>query len=96
MMLKFELDFHPASEEPTKPGDYLLYNQCDGYHVVEAHFYDDGEFDGFYFFASAKPVSADFYRAWALLPDSVKTMYDAFAKKDEDAPAYPAAQQEEG
>lgn len=81
--MKFDLDFRPASETPTVPGDYLLYNQCDGYHVVEARFYDDGEFDDFYVFASSCPVSRNFYRAWALLPDAVKTMHGIFARKDE-------------
>lgn len=83
--MKFELDFRPASEMPKQPGDYLLYNQCDGYHIAEAHF-DDGEFDAFYSFACAHRYSKDFYCAWALLPDSVKTMHDAFAKKDAAAP----------
>lgn len=78
---KFELDFRPASEDPTTPGDYLLYNQCDGYHVVEAWF-TDGEFVGFWPFAASKPVSKDFYRAWALLPDSTNTMFVAFGKKE--------------
>lgn len=36
--MDFNLNFRPASETPTEPGDYLLYNQCDGYHVVEAWF----------------------------------------------------------
>jgi hypothetical protein len=84
--MKFDLDFRPASEVPTQPGDYLLYNQCDDYHVVEAWFDEDGEFEGFWFFAAAQPVSKDFYRAWALLPDAVKTLYDVFAKKDAPQP----------
>lgn len=78
--MKFELDFRPASETPTEPGDYLLYNQCDGYHVVEAWF-EEGQFLGFYSFASTSPYDTDFYCAWALLPDTIKTLYDAFAKK---------------
>ena len=80
--MKFDLDFRPASETPTKPGNYLLYNQCDGYHVVEAWFSEDGEFEGFWFFAASRPVSKDFYCAWARLPDAAKTLHDVFAKKD--------------
>lgn len=79
--MKFDLDFHPASEEPTQPGDYLLYNQCDGYHIAEAWF-DDGCFTCFHHWSHGV-VPKNFYRAWALLPDSVKTMYDLFAKKPE-------------
>lgn len=78
--MNFELKFRPSSEAPTERGDYLLYNQCDGYHVAEGRF-DEGEFTGFHFFADPNPISEDFYCAWALLPDGVKTMYDAFAKK---------------
>lgn len=77
--MKFDLDFRPASETPTERGDYLLYNQCDGYHIAEAWF-DDGEFVGFYFHAQGF-ASPNFYRAWALLPDTAKTLYDVFAKK---------------
>lgn len=81
-MPTFDLKFHPASDKPTEPGDYLLYNQCDGYHVAKAWFGDNGEFVGFWFFAASRPIPEDFYCAWALLPDGVKTMYDAFAKKE--------------
>jgi hypothetical protein len=80
MKLNFDLEFHQASEEPTEPGDYLLYNQCDGYHVAEAWF-PEGEFCGFYFWPHDH-VSPNFYCAWAKLPDTVKTLYDVFAKKD--------------
>jgi len=77
--MKFELDFRPVSETPTERGSYLLYNQCDGYHIAEAWFID-GEFITFAWFADG-PVDKDFYCAWALLPDGTKTLYDAFAKK---------------
>lgn len=76
---KFDLNFFISSERPTEPGDYLIYNQCDGYHVAEAWF-DEGEFQGFYFHAQGF-ASPDFYCAWAKLPDSVRTMYDLFAKE---------------
>ena len=79
--MKFDLDFRPVSEEPTEPGDYLLYNQCDGYHIAEAHF-DDDEFDAFYSFACTCRYGTDFYRAWAKLPDTIKTLYELFAKKE--------------
>jgi hypothetical protein len=80
--MKFNLDFHPASDEPTDPGDYLLFNQCDGYHIAEAWFEENGEFISFAWFAGGL-VSKSFYRAWALLPDTVKTLYDVFAEKKE-------------
>jgi hypothetical protein len=78
--MKFELDFRPASETPTEPGDYIIYNQCDGYHIVEAWF-EGGIFLSFAVFAG-EIVSKSFYRAWAKLPESHTTMYAAFAKKD--------------
>lgn len=80
-VLLCSLEFHPASETPTTEGQYLIYNQCDGLHIVHADF--DGEgFVGF------KPwmeihVSDDFYCAWALLPESSTTLFDAFAENDE-------------
>jgi len=77
--MNFDLKFHPSSEKPTERGDYLLYNQCDGYHIAEARFYD-GEFFSFAWFADGL-IDKDFYCAWALLPDGTKTLYDAFAKK---------------
>ncbi len=81
MIHNFNLIWHPVGEEPDSPGDYILYNQCDGYHIVEGHFYaDTGEFDEFRFFAGPS-VTKDFYRAWAKLPEGHTTMYDLFAKK---------------
>lgn len=75
----WSLDFRPASERPTEQGDYILYNQCDGYHIVEAWF-DDGEFSDFWVFAASKPISKDFYCAWAKLPDTLKDLYPKFAR----------------
>lgn len=77
--MKFDLEFLPNTQTPTEPGDYVLYNQCDGYHIVEASFADDGAFEGFYFFGG-RTVGDDFYRAWAKLPESHTTMFDAFGR----------------
>lgn len=82
-MNKFELEFHPVSEEPTEPGDYVIYNQCDGLHIVEAWF-DGGEFIDFWEFAAPHAVGRDFYRAWAKLPDSME-LYKVFSRDAEDA-----------
>jgi hypothetical protein len=80
---QFRLDFHDASQTPTERGAYLLYNQCDGYHLAD--FWDgkgeQWEIDpGFRFWASADIVTPDFYCAWAKLPDTVSTMYHLFAR----------------
>lgn len=86
-MLTFDLKFHSASCTPTVKGDYLLYNQDHGYIPTKANF-EDGEFLGF-FWPSGRMVGVDFYCAWTLLPDSAKTMYSAFAKKDHEPAAAP-------
>lgn len=78
--MRCDLEFFPANVEPTEEGDYLLFNQCDGYHIVEAWIVD-GVFAGFYFFANPQPVSREFYRAWAKLP-CTQRMFEAFAKKN--------------
>ncbi len=75
--MKLDLDFRPVSEDPTEEGDYVIYNQCDGYHIVESHF-EDGEFVDFYFWPF-KPVGKDFYRAWAKLPEA-SALYGEFSR----------------
>lgn len=77
--MNFELNFRPGQEVPDTEGDYLLYNQCDGYHIAEAWFVD-GAFCGFYFWPN-EHVSPRFYCAWAKLPDTTKELYEAFAEK---------------
>lgn len=77
---KFDLVFQPASVAPTERGDYLIYNQCDGYHIVEPFFDDDGDFLAFHTFMG-NFIDPDFYCAWALLPDAVRVMFDAFADR---------------
>ncbi|MEN6540874.1 MAG: hypothetical protein ABFC67_14800 [Mizugakiibacter sp.] len=79
MFLKCGLLFLPTSSRPTVEGDYLLYNQCDGYHIAEARKDDDGEIE-FYFFGSGMPVSRESYCAWAMLPDT-QDMFPLFARK---------------
>ncbi len=76
--MKLELDFRPASEPPTEEGDYVLYNQCDGYHVAGARFYGN-EFDGFCFFGEFDPEPKDCYQAWEKLP-APSVLYAEFSR----------------
>jgi hypothetical protein len=79
------LEFHPSTETPTERGDYLLYNQCDGYHIAE---YWDGQREqhgiepGFRFFAAPGIVGPDFYSAWAKLPNTLTDLYPRFARRN--------------
>jgi len=75
----FALQFHPVGTDPAEEGDYLLYNQCDGFHLASAWF-DDGGFMGFFNFSSYE-IPPDCYRAWAMLPTSHETLFNLFAKK---------------
>lgn len=78
--MRLALEFFPQRESPKEDGgDYLLYNQCDGFHVVQAHV-TDGEFLGFKFWAQPEFIPDDFYQAWAKLPDT-DALYEAFADK---------------
>ncbi|MDO8415504.1 MAG: hypothetical protein Q7S87_04765 [Agitococcus sp.] len=79
------LNFRPTSEKPTADGDYIIYNQCDGYHVVSAWIID-GEFEGFHFFADKKTIPEDWYCAWALLPcPNDSGLFEKFARKQPSA-----------
>ena len=77
-LVSFLLEWHPAHEDATTEGDYLLYNPCDGFHVAELVFLDDGQPDGFVFFGDGD-VGRDFYKAWAKLPDT-NFLYGHFVK----------------
>ncbi|MFS2047535.1 hypothetical protein ACEN9J_03000 [Variovorax sp. Varisp41] len=74
----FELTFQSMDIEPTETCDCICFNQCDGYHQVEARVHD-GEFVGFYDFIGTRPYSEGFFAAWAKLPDCVKDLYPVFA-----------------
>ena len=66
----FVLQFRPASEEPKQSSEgkeCIVFNPCDGYHIGEAVFWDDGDFEGFRPFAQEN-LDKDFYTAWAELP----------------------------
>lgn len=78
--LTFQLLFRSADEEPTEPGWYLLYNQCDGFHQVEAWCDEDGEFTGFREWCANDYFPKDGYCAWARLPDTEGALYDTFAR----------------
>lgn len=73
----FTLEFHPASEDPTEEGDYLLYNQCDGFHLASA-WIDGDDFEGFFSFNSHQ-FPPDAYCAWARLPESHTELFALFA-----------------
>jgi hypothetical protein len=81
------IEFHDVDETPIMPpgeslSSALLYNQCDGYHLVFARFTrETGEFEGFFDFMGDSPYPNDFFCAWALLPDTVKELYPVFARK---------------
>lgn len=81
--LQFALLFVHQSTRPTERGTYLLYNQCDGFHLVEAHF-DEGRFLGFYDWNGTTPFGEDCYVAWAKLPSGVQVLYPHFADKPRD------------
>jgi hypothetical protein len=76
--------FRSPSEKPVQPDDdsypqAILYNQCDGYHMVFARFDVDGTFDGFYDFCGTDQYTEDFYSAWALMPDA-NSLFASFGK----------------
>jgi hypothetical protein len=75
----FNLEFRPQAENPLVKGQYLLYNQCDGYHKAHARFYKDGTFDGFFTF-TGEEFPPDTYQAWARLPDT-QSLYETFGDK---------------
>jgi hypothetical protein len=74
----FVLQFHSMDVIPAKQCEVLLYNQCDGYHQVEARFWD-GEFQGFYTFIGTTPYDPANFAAWAELPDCNADLYPVFA-----------------
>lgn len=74
----FSLTFHSMDALPTRQCQVLLYNQCDGYHQVEARFYD-GEFAGFYTFIGSEPYEPEHFAAWAELPDCNADLCPTFA-----------------
>lgn len=75
---KFQLQFFPADQSPTEEGDYILYNQCDGYHFATAYFCDG--FDCFMTW-NGGVYEPDWYCAWAKLPESHTDLFNLFAKK---------------
>lgn len=86
------LMFFPTSQKPVRPtginptGDYLLYNQCDGYHLAEARWHDNGEFNRFCTFMG-ETFEEDFYCAWALLPQTSTVLFSVFARRQSQSSA---------
>lgn len=78
-MMQLGLTFFPQRESPKEEGDYVIYNQCDGFHIVQARV-EDGEFLGFQFWAQPEFITDDSYQAWAKLPGT-DALYEAFADK---------------
>ena len=76
------LEWRPVGEIPSHNDhgeEFLLLNQCDGYHLAFAQSYrDSDEFDGFYSFDLKQEFTPDFYVAWAKLPDAVKDLHPTF------------------
>lgn len=67
-----------SSKEPPKVAageediycDYLLWNQCDGFHIASlAMFDDDGKFLHFADFMGTETWGPDEFQAWAPLPE---------------------------
>lgn len=75
--MRFDLDFRPAAEAPRADDwdqAFLVYNQCDGYHIMYPIWWDEERTDfwGFRSWASTDVVLPyEFYCAWARLPDSI-------------------------
>lgn len=81
--MNFHLEFRSVGNVPTRAlngRSFLLYNQCDGYHIAEAMFAGDGKFQHFHFFARGEAIEDDFYVAWAVLPDTLGRLYPHFAR----------------
>lgn len=76
------LVFSPSTSKPVEAEDneYLLLNQCDGYHLATAMFDDQGAFECFHVFGTNIYSDGDFYCAWAKLPDAVKSLQPIFVK----------------
>ena len=75
--MRCNLNVYPKSFCPSLEGDYIIFNPCDGYHVVQGV-----EVDGKIIFQEfgGREVADDFYVAWARLP-TTELMYELFAKK---------------
>jgi transcriptional regulator with XRE-family HTH domain len=83
------LQFFPTSTNPVgKPysqEDYLLYNQCDGFHIAYASFDEDG-FQGFTNWLGTVRYESDFYEAWAKLPDCNEALFPIFGRRPASPP----------
>jgi hypothetical protein len=77
--MNFNLDFYPQAKVPIVHGEYLLYNQCDGYHQAAARFDEAGTFIGFFSFMGHE-YEPDTYQAFARLPDT-QCLYELFGVK---------------
>ena len=78
------LNFQPVGTTPTNGralDAYLLYNQCDGFHIVFAHWDEDGAFEGFFDFLGDNEYGDDFYEAWAKLPDCNDVLFPVFGSR---------------
>lgn len=80
--MTFRTKFRPQRQMPTAKGEYLLYNQCDGFHLATARFNDDRSFAGFFTFMGHR-YDEETYQAWALLPSS-GSLYLQFSVGKED------------
>jgi len=85
--LKIELVFHANTVTPSydqtpnsyRPSPCLIYNKCDGYHLVYAQFdLHTNEFEGFFDRFGHDEYEADFYISWALLPEGFSVLAPVF------------------
>jgi len=82
--LSVALNFYPVGVAPSKVGPhhtFLLYNQCDGYHIAFGRWDEEGAFEGFFDFLGESEYRDDFYEAWAGLPDCNDVLFPAFGSR---------------
>jgi hypothetical protein len=75
------LNFKAVGIPPPKGSTFdmfVLYNQCDGFHIAFAHWDDEGVFEGFFDFLGRNEFKDDFYEAWAKLPDCNDVLFPVF------------------
>jgi hypothetical protein len=78
-----------SSKEPPRPAageddiycEYLLWNQCDGFHIASLALFDDGKFVGFSHFMGSPTWSPDEFQAWAPLPEVGDFAYRALDRE---------------
>jgi len=77
------LEFHANTEPPSNTqGDdvehceFVLWNQCDGFHLAYRAMYDDGQFICFEDFTGRSTWNPGDFQAWARLPEVNSSLYE--------------------